>query len=82
MGDQVIADEERNLDESPVEGDGAAAGAGSPSGPLVADLDPLDCQLVRVKPPGPGEAIPTQPGSGGDVPPSGASPCREVEPEK
>lgn len=37
--DDVVADLGRGLDETPVEGDASAGGAGAPAGALVADLD-------------------------------------------
>ena len=46
MQDQVIADEGGSLHEAPVEGDGAAPGAGTPARALVAHGNPSNGQLV------------------------------------
>lgn len=44
--DDVIADKRRRLDEAPIQRDGAAAGAGTPAGALVADTDSGDGATV------------------------------------
>src|SRR5438552_1420166 len=43
----VVADEDRSLDKTPIERDGAAAGTGTPAGTLVADADAADGETVR-----------------------------------
>src|ERR1043166_4755738 len=45
--DQIVADENRGLDKPPVEGDGAAARAGSPAGTLIAHCYPRGGKLMK-----------------------------------
>jgi hypothetical protein len=47
MQDEVVADGDWGLDEAPIEGDGAAAGAGAPTGALVAHGHAADGQAVQ-----------------------------------
>jgi len=46
VGDDVVPDVKGDLNEAPVEGDGAFAGAGAPAGALVPDLNVAEGELV------------------------------------
>ena len=47
MQDEVVANKAGGLHEAPVEGDGAAPGAGAPAGTLVPDRDAPERELMK-----------------------------------
>lgn len=48
VGDEVVANEGRGLDEAPIEGEGALAGTGTPTTSLGADADAVESGLKAV----------------------------------